>query len=221
MSTIAALYVEANGAYAGLPGVELWAGTDHANGSTTVFRDAREYTGPHPVVAHPPCKRWGRFWHGSTRKPHQFQLGDDGGCFAAALEAVRTYGGVLEHPKDSHAWDYFDLIRPPPTGGWVIADDRGGWTCCVDQGFYGHPSNKRTWLYVVGCELPSLTWGKGAQRLPQEMIDKYGYAKARRIGVVAMMGGKDKVRNRNATPAPFRDLLIAMARSAHEQRAAA
>lgn len=44
-----------------------------------IDRDARKYAGPHPVVAHPPCQRWGRFWHGSTRKPHQFQLGDDGG----------------------------------------------------------------------------------------------------------------------------------------------
>lgn len=29
-----------------------------------------------------------------------------------------------------------------------------------------------------------------------------------------MIGGKDKTRIRNATPEPFRDILIAMARSA-------
>jgi hypothetical protein len=39
------------------------------------------------------------------------------------------------------------------------------------------------------------------------MLDRYGYEKARRIGVVAMIGGKDKTRIRNATPAAFRDLL--------------
>lgn len=219
--TIAALFVDQEGPYANLPGVEVWGGIDHADGSTTVYRDAREYAGPHPVVAHPPCKRWGRFWHGSTRKPHQFQLGDDGGCFAAALAAVRTYGGVLEHPKDSHAWEFFDLQKPPPTGGWVVADHSGGWTCCVDQGFYGHKSNKRTWLYAAGVELPSLIWGKGAQRIPQAMIDRYGYAAARRIGVVAMEGGKDKVRKRNASPPAFRDLLIGIAASATARRAAA
>lgn len=209
--TIAALYVETDGCYFGLAGVDPW---DEA-------RDARTYPGPHPVVAHPPCQRWGRFWHGSTRKPHQYKLGDDGGCFAAALEAVRTWGGVLEHPKDSHAWEWFDLHKPPPTGGWVIADDRGGWTCCVDQGFYGHFSNKRTWLYAAGVELPSLIWGKGEQKIHPRALELHGYEKARRIGMMAMVGGKDKTRIRNATPEPFRDLLLSIARSAYAQREAA
>lgn len=208
---IAALYVETDGCYFGLAGVDPW---DEA-------RDARTYAGPYPVVAHPPCQRWGRFWHGSTRKPHQFKLGDDGGCFAAALEAVRTWGGVLEHPKDSHAWEWFDLQKPPPTGGWVIADDRGGWTCCVDQGFYGHFSNKRTWLYAAGVELPSMIWGKGEQKIHPRALELHGYEKARRIGMVAMVGGKDKTKIRNATPEPFRDLLLSIARSAYAQREAA
>ena len=79
-ATVAALYVEPKGCYVGVPGVDPW---DEA-------RDARKYSGPHPVVAHPPCQRWGKFWHGSTRKPHQYRLGEDGGCFAAALTAVRN-----------------------------------------------------------------------------------------------------------------------------------
>ena len=202
---VAALYVESVGPYTAQPGVDAW---DEP-------RDARRYNGPHPVIAHPPCQRWGRFWHGSTRKPHQFYMGADEGCFAAALTAVRNFGGILEHPKDSHAWDYFGLAKPPSEGGWVQADDFGGWTCCVDQGHYGHESNKRTWLYAVGPRdaLPDLKWGKGDQRLPQWMIDRYGYEKARRIGVIAMIGGKDKVRLRNLTPAPFRDLLLGIARA--------
>jgi hypothetical protein len=218
---IAALYVDPDGVYSGLEGVSTWGGIDHADGSTTIIRDARDYAGPHPVVAHPSCKRWGRFWHGSTRKPHQYRLGEDGGCFAAALTAVRNYGGVLEHPKDSLAWGYFGLMTPPPTGGWVRADAFDGWTCCVDQGQYGHKSNKRTWLYAVGCDLPSLEWGKGAQRIPEWMIERYGYARARRIGVVAMEGGKDKTRKRNATPEPFRDVLLGMAQSVYALRSAA
>jgi hypothetical protein len=46
------------------------------------------------------------------------------------------------------------------------------------------------------------------------MVERYGYAKARRIGLVAMCGGKDKTRKRNATPVPFRDLLLSIARTA-------
>ena len=46
---IAALYVQENGAYWDLPGVDAWPEA----------RDARNYTGPLPVVAHPPCQLWG------------------------------------------------------------------------------------------------------------------------------------------------------------------
>jgi hypothetical protein len=200
---IAALYVQTGGCYYGIPGVDPW---DEA-------RDARTYAGPWPVVAHPPCQRWGRFWHGSTRKPHQFLLGDDGGCFAAALASVRQWGGVLEHPADSHAWSHHGLSHPKRGGGWVRADEGGGWTCYVEQGHYGHESRKPTWLYANGIDLPELDWSLGGQRLPQWMVDRYGYEKARRIGVVAMVGGKNKTNIRNATPLPFRDLLIGMART--------
>lgn len=205
---VAALYVEKGGCYDGHTAVDSW---DEA-------RDARLYAGPHPVVAHPPCQRWGRFWHGSTRKPHQFRLGEDGGCFDAALSAVRHWGGILEHPKDSHAWGQFGINTPPRKGGWIWADEFGGWTCCVEQGFYGHLSRKPTWLYFhkgrnLGMvALPELRWGQGTQRLHPIALERHGYAKARRIGVMAMVGGKDKTKIRNATTPEFRDVLLSIAR---------
>jgi hypothetical protein len=217
---IAALFVETGGCYFRLPGVDCWHGEDHADGSTTINRDGRAYAGPYPVVAHPSCKRWGRFWHGSTRKPHQFRMGEDGGCFAAALTAVRNYGGVLEHPAGSRAWSWFGLSAPGAIG-WTRADSFGGWTCQVDQAHYGHFARKPTWLYAVGCDLPWLIWGKAEQRLHPVAVERHGYAKARRIGMVAMIGGKDKVRIRNATPEPFRDVLLSMARSASREKLAA
>jgi hypothetical protein len=166
------------------------------------------------VVAHPPCQRWGRYWHGSPRKPHQFKLGDDGGCFEAALASVRQFGGVLEHPADSKAFEAFGLRKPARYAGWQPAmDGFGGWVCYVEQGHYGHFSRKPTWLYAVRCVLPELNWTRGAQILPQWMIDRYGYEKARRCGVVGMIGGKDKTKIRNSTPPAFRDILIDMARS--------
>jgi hypothetical protein len=207
---IAALFVETGGCYFGLPNVDPW---DEA-------RDARKYAGPHPVVAHPPCQRWGRFWHGSTRKPHQYKLGDDGGCFESALLSVLRYGGVLEHPAHSKAWDVFGLRKPVPGAGWQRSDRghpcTGYWVCYVEQGNYGHASRKPTWLLANISHPTELNWNKCDQRLPQWMIDRYGYEKARRIGVVAMVGGKNKTRIRNATPPAFRDLLLSIATPIHE-----
>jgi hypothetical protein len=208
LRTVAALYVEPKGCYVGVPGVDPW---DEA-------RDARAYAGPHPVVAHPPCQRWGRFWHGSTRKPHQYKLGDDGGCFLAAFIAVKRYGGVLEHPAHSKAFDAFNIMNPEPGRGWQFDPFNGVYVCHVEQGHYGHMSRKATWLIAAGVQfrdLPDLNWTKGEQRLPEWMIERYGYEKARRIGVVAMVGGKNKTAIRNATPEPFRDLLLSIARQAH------
>ena len=145
--TVAALYVDPAGVYADLPNVDLW---DEA-------RDARLYDGPWPVVAHPPCARWSRL-AGFTEYRFGLKRGDDGGCFAAALEAVRIFGGVLEHPAYSSAWAAFDLPRPYWHGGWSIALD-GSAVCYVEQGRYGLPVKKATWLYAAGVELPELRWG--------------------------------------------------------------
>lgn len=204
MTAIAALYVETDGAYFGIPGVDPW----------DIRRDARTYSGGAPVVAHPPCQRWGRYWHGAPNKPHQYRLGEDHGCFAAALTAVRNYGGVIEHPAHSHAWRYFGLETPVASGGWMRADGFGGWTCQVEQGHYGHISRKATWLYAVGTDRPQLKWGASEQRIHPRALELYGYEKARRIGMMAMVGGKDKTKIRNATPNEFRDILLAIARSA-------
>lgn len=205
---IAALYVETDGCYFGLDGVDAW---DEA-------RDARSYAGPHPIVAHPPCERWGRFWHGSPRKPHQFKLGDDNGCFAAALAAVQRWGGIIEHPADSRAWGPapgFSLPIPTRGAGWTTPDlFRGGRSCYVEQGHYGHTARKPTWLYGFGIDFPDLTWMLGAQRIPQWMLDRYGYKRARRYGNVSMVGGKDKKKIRNASPPEFRDLLLMIAATA-------
>jgi hypothetical protein len=210
MKTVAALYVETQGAYYGLAGVDPW---DEA-------RDARTYEGPHPVVAHPPCQRWGKMWFG---QPLTVKLtgvrkikGDDGGCFAAALGAVRTVGGILEHPWGSHAWPHFGLNVPPRSGGWIAADFIGGWTCCVEQGRYGHYARKPTLLYAYGVELPELRWGKSEARLDPAVVERMGLARAKRLGEVGARGGGTNSTPRIHTPTEFRDLLIGIVRSAYQ-----
>lgn len=104
------------------------------------------------------------------------------------------------------------MVKPKRFAGWKYAGKRDAgeaWTCYVEQGHYGHMSRKPTWLYFVGKRKPiELNWTKGAQRLHPVALARYGYEKARRIGMTAMVGGKDKVKIRNATPLPFRDVLI-------------
>lgn len=196
---VAALFVETQGCYSGLAGVDLW---DEA-------RDARLYAGPWPVIAHPPCERWGRYWSGGpSYEGPPLLLGDDGGCFLAALEAVQLWGGVLEHPAHSHAWAAFGLARPPKAGGWVKADFFGS-TCHVEQGAYGHRARKATWLYACHVPLPDLKWGRASGdfvRLDAGVHSAEERRRAVRTGACQRLSRKQ----RRATPIPFRDLLLEM-----------
>lgn len=206
---IAALYVAKGGHYFGMPWlVDPW---DEA-------RDARLYAGPWPVVAHPPCQRWGKMYFGQPltvkRTGKRKKLGDDGGCFAAALAAIRKHGGVAEHPEGSHAWKHFGLNKPPRAGGWVPTGD-GGWTCCVEQGQYGHYARKPTWLVVYHCDLPELAWGEREARLDPVVVQRMGLERAKRLGEVGARGGGINSMPRISTPVPFRDVLVSIACTAN------
>lgn len=220
---IAALFVQTNGVYYGLPNVDPW---DEA-------RDARLYAGPWPVVAHPPCARWSRL-AGFVEHVYGYKRGDDGGSFAAALHAVRTYGGVLEHPAYTDAWKAFGLPRPVTYWGWTLDLD-GGASCYVEQGRYGLPVKKATWLYAYGVELPDLRWGyfpdgKGKGAIAQdpqrggmhawrdswrpEVTDGRWIDGRRRRKTAAE--GRQRGNAASRTPHAFRDALIAMAETANQ-----
>jgi hypothetical protein len=156
---VAALFVDAKGIYPKLL-------TEHRCWDEA--KDARRYVGELPVVAHPPCHLWTNMarvnfkrYGGEHNRP-----GNDGGCFGHALEAVRLWGGVLEHPAESHAWSHFRL-QPPRSEGWLGGDPPGGyhdanfteWVCEVWQSAYGHKARKRTWLLYCGARPPfELDW---------------------------------------------------------------
>lgn len=195
---IAALFVATGGCYWDLPDVDPW----------DEQRDARLYAGPYPVVAHPPCARWCRL-AGLVEARWGHKRGDDGGCFASALSAVRRWGGVLEHPAFSDAWAAHGLSPPPTGGGWVNADLQGGWTCYVEQSRYGHVAKKATWLYAHGVELPSLRWGFDPDQHSKALVSWCGnHVKS---GENRPRVGKKAA---SATPPAFRDLLLSIARSA-------
>lgn len=197
---IAALYVATGGCYFGLPNVDPW----------DERRDARLYAGPWPVVAHPPCQLWVNLaavnWKRYQReRPAWYPGGTDGGCFALALAAVREHGGVLEHPAGSKAWAAHNLTRPVSLG-WNQGSYQGrfgywyiDWTCEVWQPAYGHAARKRTWLYTTLLDPPQLDWRRPTGTHQIGWFDRIKPTLSKRAA--------------SATPLPFRDTLITMAKS--------
>lgn len=130
-----------------------------------------------------------------------YAIGDDGGTFAAALDSVRTWGGVLEHPAYTIAWERYGLPEPI-RNGWSRSLFDPGWVTEVSQSAYGHRARKRTWLYYVGPEPPPLDW----RDVPGKAYIGWGdYSKYRNIPRI----GKAES---SATPPAFRALLLELAR---------
>lgn len=192
---IAALFVQKNGAYFGLPDVDPW---DEA-------RDARKYAGPHPVVAHPPCQLWVNLaavnfkrYGGEHNRP-----GNDDGCFASALASLRSFGGVMEHPAFSKAWAAHGLKHPSGIG-WQ-RNGASEWACEVWQSAYGHKARKRTWLLFVGDAAPAeLNWSRPTGTHQVGWFDRIKPSLSKR--------------DASATPPAFRDALLNLARLARSDR---
>ncbi|HXE48907.1 MAG TPA: hypothetical protein VN663_11075 [Ramlibacter sp.] len=174
---VAALFVRADSVYKGL-GVECW---DEG-------RDARSYTGLGPVICHPPCRTWGvmRHWPGAKDRPEEKALGP------VAVGLCRAFGGVLEHPYQSGLWRACGMPAP---GG--VRDAWGGFTLLVDQGWWGHPAPKPTYLYVVGCEPADIP------AMPVQVT--------RAGGRTLNLARSD----REATPEPLARWLVALATQLH------
>lgn len=114
-------------------------------------RDALTFKENGPVILHPPCGRWCGMAKMNERR-WGAKVGDDGGCFAFALDTLLRNGGVLEHPARTLAWDAFGIPRPTAQGWNLILENL--WTCEVWQSAYGHPAHKRTWLLYKGNNPP-------------------------------------------------------------------
>jgi hypothetical protein len=193
--TVAALYVLEDGPYSNRPDVDAWPES----------RDARLYAGPYPVVAHPPCSSWCQLAP-VNQKRYGHKVGDDGGCFAAALAAVNKWGGVLEHPADSYAWPAFGLLRPS-RGAWQRSLD-GAWVTEVCQRAYGHRARKRTWLYYRGESTPpELDWSCPEPEATVSFLCNHGDSGLPRLSK----------REAKTTPPAFLEVLLRLARRAGEQ----
>lgn len=129
MIDVAALFVRQDSIYKTMPGVDCW----------DIDRDARLWPGGCPVVAHPPCRAWGRL--------RQFSKPRDGEKDLALLAVahVRKFGGAMEHPECSSLWPAAGLPKPGE-----FPDEFGGWSLALDQFHFGHRAKKSTWVYIVG-----------------------------------------------------------------------
>ena len=130
METVSILFARRDSIYKELAGCDVW----------DIDRDARTFDGPGPVVAHPPCRAWGRLRAFANPRPDERNLG------RLAVALVREFGGVLEHPLGSTLWASQQLPLPGHR------DQFGGWTLQAPQKWWGHKAEKETWFYVVGCE---------------------------------------------------------------------
>lgn len=105
MRQVAALFVRADSIYKDMPGVDAW----------DAERDARTWPGGCPVVAHPPCRAWGRLRQFAKPRADEKELA------LFALQQIRKFGGVLEHPAESSLWNEAFLPKPGE-----FPDERGG-----------------------------------------------------------------------------------------------
>ncbi|WP_080675556.1 hypothetical protein [Rhodobacter capsulatus] len=116
-SDLAALFICASSPYLAL-GVDCY----------DVVRDARTYSGSGKVIAHPPCRSWGRYKAVAKPRPGERELA------LWALDLVRRNGGVLEHPASSGLWRY---LQPGET------------TLLIRQADFGHRAEKLTRLFYA------------------------------------------------------------------------
>lgn len=85
----------------------------------------------------------------------------------------------------------------------------------MEQGRYGHPAKKATWLYAYGVELPQLRWGSVLDTETRALVSWCG--NRTKAGDTRPRVGKAAA---SATPPEFREVLLGMARSALLRRTA-
>lgn len=127
---VAVLFARRDSIYKTLPELDVW----------DEERDARLYTGKGPVIAHPPCRAFGRLRQFAKPLPWEKDLA------YWSVDTVRANGGVLEHPATSRLWADKGLPAPGKR------DASGGFTLPILQKDFGHRADKSTWLYVSGIE---------------------------------------------------------------------
>lgn len=191
MSTarVAVLFARSDSVYKKFPACDVY---DQA-------RDALTYRGELPVIAHPPCRAWGGLRHIAKPAPGERELA------LFALDQVRRWGGVLEHPRRSLLWPECGL----PLGDQV--DDFGGFSLQVNQCWWGHRAEKPSLLYVCRVRPSDVPLVSVQLAAPRYIVGNPG----RKLdGQRSMWKPEVSKREREATPIHFAAWLITLAAGA-------
>lgn len=133
-----------------------------------ISRDARTFKGGKSIIAHPPCRGWGKYSH--MAKPRT----DEPALAIHSIIMVRLWGGIVEHPRSSKLWKAMNLPMP---GQYDIY---GGWTLCIDQKWFGHRANKTTFLYIRGIKPKEIPGYMVTYNTYEKEIEKMGRAERER-----------------------------------------
>jgi hypothetical protein len=163
LRTIAVLCAARKTAYRDIPGVEVY----------DEVRDARNFPGGMPVIAHPPCRRWTRFGKAmlagtKTRcpgwtPPSKEEIADEKNLGLFCARMVQECGGILEQPANSELFAAAGLPLPGSPQG------PESFSLHVWQRWWGFPNKKGTWLYFCGIsqfsiEIPFSLHNRGGDR---------------------------------------------------------
>lgn len=151
-------------------------------------RDARNYAGSNPIIAHPPCRAWGRLKAFSQHPEEEKELA------RIAVRLIRENGGVLEHPRSSALWADMEL----PLAGF---DDFGGWSLSVNQSWWGHRAEKKTLLYICGIKPADIPPYPVRLDVPTHVVSSSSMSRGREITKA----------EREATPLDFAKWLVSLA----------
>lgn len=172
VDNLTVLFARSDSVYKTLPGCDVW----------DIERDALKWPGGNPVIAHPPCRAWGRLRAFANPRPGEKDLA------FWAIDQVRKWGGVLEHPASSTLWPAANLPKPGQH------DEFGGFCIGVDQFSMGHRAKKMTLLYIVGTSPQALPPVPLLMQEPSHVIQTNKAHNARPHVTKA---------EREATPLPF------------------
>lgn len=117
---ISVLCVDKASNYFDHPELDLW----------TKERDAYNFKGTNPVITHAPCSQWSKLKALASLDTYEKELAWF--CYIK----VEENGGIFEHPAYSSFFKEAKIDRKK--------------IYSIDQGWFGFPGRKPTWLYING-----------------------------------------------------------------------